>query len=100
MEAAHVHGIESRVYQEVLFAESVAQNSLIVLPTGLGKTIVMLRIAAFFLTKDPKRKILIATPTRPLVHQIAETFVDHLDIDPELILEIDGTVSPLKREQL
>ncbi|HKZ40951.1 MAG TPA: DEAD/DEAH box helicase family protein, partial [Candidatus Hodarchaeales archaeon] len=100
MEAAQVHGIESRVYQEVLFAESVAQNSLIVLPTGLGKTMVMLRIAAFFLSKDASKKVLIATPTRPLVHQIAETFTNHLNIDPELVLEIDGTVNPLKREHL
>ena len=95
-----VHGIESRIYQEMLFAESVGQNSLIVLPTGLGKTIVMLYLVGYYLNLSKERKILVVTPTKPLVHQITETFKKHLDYDPDFILEIDGSVNPEKRAKL
>ncbi|MHA2339569.1 MAG: DEAD/DEAH box helicase family protein, partial [Candidatus Hodarchaeales archaeon] len=100
MSGSLIKNIETRTYQEMLFAESANQNSLIVLPTGLGKTIVMLYLVAYFIDKIPDKKILVATPTRPLVNQIAETFKNHLTIDPEIVLEIDGGTSPKKREKL
>ena len=95
-----VHGIESRIYQEMLFAESVGQNSLIVLPTGLGKTIIMLYLVGYYLSLSKELKILVATPTKPLVHQITETFKKHLDYDPDFILVIDGSVNPVIRAKL
>ncbi|MFW9928956.1 MAG: ERCC4 domain-containing protein [Candidatus Thorarchaeota archaeon] len=100
MSQSLIYDIESREYQEILFAESVNQNSLIVLPTGLGKTIIILYLVAYFIDKNPDKKILIATPTRPLVHQIFETFRDHLHLNTSIILEIDGNTPPNKRESL
>ena len=100
MEQSLIKDIETRTYQEMLFAESANQNSLIVLPTGLGKTIVMLYLVAYFIDKLPDKKILVATPTRPLVNQIAKTFKNHLTIDPDIVLEIDGSTIPKKREKL
>jgi len=95
-----IKGLESRVYQEMLFMESKDQNSLIVLPTGLGKTIIILYLVAYFYQNFPKKKIIVATPTKPLVHQIAQTFQEYLDISEDLIKEIAGSVSPEKRVSL
>ncbi len=100
MEQSLIKDIETRTYQEMLFAESANQNSLIVLPTGLGKTIVILYLIAYFIDKLPDKKILVATPTRPLVNQIAETFKNHLSTNPDIVLEIDGSTNPKKREKL
>ena len=95
-----IKGIESRLYQEMLFMEAKDQNSLIVLPTGLGKTIIILYLVAYYYQKAPNKKIIIATPTKPLVHQIAETFQEYLDIPVDLIMEVAGSVSPDKRVAL
>ena len=95
-----IKGIESRVYQEMLFMEAKDQNSLIVLPTGLGKTIIILYLVGYFYKNFPNKKIIIATPTKPLVHQIAQTFQEYLEVPSDLILEIAGSVSPEKRISL
>ena len=95
-----VQGIETRLYQEMLFMEAKDSNSLVVLPTGLGKTIVILYLTAYFHKLDPNKKILIATPTKPLVHQIGETFKEYLKVDPEIIIEVAGSIPPAKRQEL
>jgi Fanconi anemia group M protein len=91
---------EPRVYQQVIFSECVSHpgNTLVVLPTGLGKTIIMAYLVAYHLKNNPDRQILILTPTRPLVHQIAEMFVQFItNLSPEVVLEVSGEVPPEKR---
>ena len=90
-------GLESRIYQEMLFMEAKDQNSLIVLPTGLGKTIIILYLVNYYFQKFPNKKILVATPTKPLVHQITQTFLEFLDVPEEIIQEMAGSTSPDKR---
>ena len=94
------NGLETRIYQEVLFMEAKDQNSLIVLPTGLGKTIIIMYLVNYFYNKVPNKKIIVATPTKPLVHQIAETFIEFLDIPEEFIQEMAGSTSPEKRAEI
>ena len=93
-------GLESRVYQEMLFMEAKDQNSLIILPTGLGKTIIILYLVSYYHKQNPEKKILVATPTKPLVHQIAQTFLEYLDVPEEIICEIAGSTSPDKRDKI
>ena len=81
----------------MLFMEAKDQNSLIVLPTGLGKTIIILYLVGYYYQKYPNKKILIATPTKPLVHQIAQTFLEYLEVPEEIIFEMAGSTSPDKR---
>ncbi|MHA2362969.1 MAG: ERCC4 domain-containing protein [Candidatus Hodarchaeales archaeon] len=97
---SRIKGIESRLYQEMLYMEAKDQNTLIVLPTGLGKTIIILYMVGYFIDKFPEKKILIATPTRPLVYQIGETLRRYLEIDPDIILEVAGSITPQKRALL
>lgn len=93
---------EPRVYQQVIFSECVSHsgNTLVVLPTGLGKTVIMAYLAAYQLKQNPDKQILILTPTRPLVHQIKEMLLKFIgNLTSEMVLEISGEVPPSKREE-
>ena len=94
---------EPRIYQQVIFSECVssAANTLVVLPTGLGKTVIMAYLSAYLLNKTPAKQVLILTPTRPLVRQIKTMFSEFIgNITPDMILEVSGEISPEKRRQL
>jgi Fanconi anemia group M protein len=67
---------EERNYQVEMARACHGRNSLVVLPTGLGKTIVCARVAARHLA-DGERALVVA-PTRPLVDQHAATFREQL----------------------
>ncbi len=93
---------ESRIYQQVIFSDCVSnpRNTLVVLPTGLGKTIIMAYLSAYSLNKVPERQVLVVTPTRPLVHQIKQMFTEFIgNLDVDSILEVSGETSPAKREE-
>ncbi|MFX1245790.1 MAG: ERCC4 domain-containing protein [Promethearchaeota archaeon] len=102
MDESLTSATEPRIYQQVIFSECVTHpgNTLVVLPTGLGKTVIMAYLAAYHLKKDPTKQILILTPTRPLVHQIKEMFLEFVgNLNPDMILEVSGEVPPTKREK-
>jgi len=93
---------EPRIYQQVIFSECVTNsgNTLVVLPTGLGKTVIMAYLSAYYLKKDPTTKILILTPTRPLVHQIKEMMCEFIgNLPSDMVLEVSGEVPPPKRKE-
>ncbi len=89
--------VEARRYQLELAEAALEAPSLVVLPTGLGKTIVALFAAADVLQDEPG-KVLFLAPTRPLVQQHADTFADFLLVEPQVT--IGGGVSPDKRAEL
>ena len=62
--------VEQRLYQKNI-VDSVLKkgNSLIILPTALGKTIIAAMLSAHALEKEPDSKILIVAPTKPLAMQ-------------------------------
>ena len=63
-------------------AETASQtNTLVVLPTGLGKTMIAMLVAKARLEKFPKGKVVMLAPTRPLVLQHYETFKRMLKFD-------------------
>jgi len=61
--------VEDRDYQRALSSIASKESTLIVLPTGMGKTIVALRVVASVLKKGGK--VLFLAPTKPLVEQHA-----------------------------
>ncbi len=102
MDESLTNAAEPRIYQQVIFSECVTNpgNTLVVLPTGLGKTVIMAYLAAYYLKKDVTKQILILTPTRPLVHQIKEMFLEFIgNLSPDVVLEVSGEVSPPKRKE-
>ncbi len=71
--------IEARLYQQLLAANVIKKgNTMIVAPTALGKTVVAALVAADRLEKYPESKILLLAPTKPLVVQHEESFLEFL----------------------
>lgn len=89
-----------RLYQQTILGSAAAKNTLVVLPTGLGKTGLALLLAAQRLTHYPHSKILMLSPTKPLCEQHVQTFRKHLELPPEKIVLFTGSVSPEKRGEL
>ena len=90
--------IEARLYQETIVAGAVRSNTLVVVPTALGKTIIGVMVAAYMLQSYPESKILMLATTRPLVNQHAESFRNTLKVDK--IEVFTGTKKPSDRIKL
>lgn len=91
--------ITPRLYQETILATCVTNNTLVVLPTGMGKTVVSLMLAAQRLKQYPGTKILVLAPTRPLVEQHLQTFKTSFEIDHDKLAFFTGMVKPEKRAE-
>ena len=94
------NAIEARDYQLDLLEAARSQDSLVVLPTGLGKTPIAVMLAAERYAANPDRKILMLAPTKPLVEQHVETFCDFFWINDDRVVMFTGETSPSKREEL
>ena len=90
---------QPRLYQETILNTSISKNTLVVLPTGMGKTSSAFMLAAHRLKQYPNSKVLLLACTRPLVDQHYETFKRHLDIDESKIILLTGQISPEKRQE-
>jgi len=90
--------LDDRLYQGTIAAAAVDRNTLVVLPTGLGKTAIALRVAAEFLLRRPTESILFLAPTRPLVVQHARSVAATLYGPEPLVLT--GAIAPERRAEL
>lgn len=91
--------IQPRLYQEVIYAKCKDKNSLVVLPTGLGKTLIAQLIADYRLSKYGG-KVLMLAPTKPLALQHRESFLKLFNIPEERINTLTGETSPEKRAEI
>ncbi len=89
--------IEKRTYQTSIAEHAASANTLVVLPTGMGKTAVALLLAAKRLDTG---HILILAPTKPLVEQHYRYFTKNLLLDPAEVTMITGETPAAKRIQL
>ncbi len=94
------NSITKRLYQETIIGSAVKWNTLTVLPTGVGKTVIAILAAAYQLRKYPNSKCVILAPTKPLVLQHHQTFQDFMQVPSEKMKIITGEVNPTKREEL
>jgi len=92
------NSIERRLYQETIFSSAVKGNTLVVLPTGIGKTVIAVLTAAHTLNKEGG-KFLVMAPTKPLVEQHKESFSNFLDIAKDDLKVLTGKSNPEKREK-
>ena len=74
------NSVEVRDYQVNLANQAKNENCLIILPTGLGKTVVALHVIADYLTKG-NGGVLFLAPTKVLVNQHYEFLKNTLAID-------------------
>ncbi len=91
--------LERRLYQLRLAGTASEEDTLVCLPTGLGKTTVSLLVTARRLAEVGGTSLLLA-PTKPLVTQHAEFYREALEVPDEEIVVFTGEVSPDDRAQL
>ncbi|MFX0008875.1 MAG: DEAD/DEAH box helicase [Candidatus Hermodarchaeota archaeon] len=93
--------IQQREYQLKIAKQCVGKNSLVVLPTGLGKTLIAVYVAAKTLELYPNdSKVIVLAPTRPLINQHYESFKRFLTIPEEQFIVLTGKTSPNQRVDL
>ena len=92
--------IKLREYQEATVAVAMNQNTLVVLPTGLGKTIIALFLAAHRLHKFPGSKVLLLAPTKPLAQQHVASFQEHLALEESEFALLTGSEKAENRKEL
>jgi Fanconi anemia group M protein len=92
--------ITPREYQQRIFETCKEKNCLVVLPTGLGKTLIALMLTIEQMKKFPGKKVLFLAPTKPLAEQHLNYFKKNL---PELFGEMQlftGSVNAENRKKI
>lgn len=85
--------VEKRLFQMDLAATALKASCLVVVPTGLGKTVIALMV---LLPRLEKGKVLFLAPTKPLVEQHA-TFLRSVLKDEGIVAFMTGEMQPEKR---
>lgn len=89
-----------RSYQHSIVQAALYRNTLVVLPTGLGKTfiasVVMYNLHRWY----PQGKLIFMAPTRPLVSQQIAACQKIMPFQPEDMVELTGRLPRAKRVEL
>ncbi len=88
--------ITPRGYQIEIAKKCIDKNCLVVLPTGLGKTLIALIVSIERMKKFPGQKVLFLAPTKPLIEQHLNFFKKHL---PELFGEMNLFTGKIKSNE-
>lgn len=86
-----------REYQFRIIKKALLKNTLVVLPTGLGKTFIAAVVMYNYYRWYPSGKIIFMAPTKPLVAQQIEACYKIMGIPQEDTAEMTGTMQPTKR---
>ncbi len=91
-----LQNITPREYQQKIFETCAEKNCLVVLPTGLGKTLIALMLTIKRMKEFPGDKVVLLAPTKPLAEQHLIFFEKHL---PELFADMQLFTGMIKAEQ-
>ncbi len=89
-----------REYQKNILETCKKNNCLVVLPTGLGKTLIALMLTIERMKLFPGQKVLLLAPTKPLIEQHLKYFKKYL---PELFADMQlftGQVNSENRKKI
>ncbi|XP_023703556.1 uncharacterized protein LOC111862417 isoform X3 [Cryptotermes secundus] len=86
-----------RQYQYDIVSSCLFKNTLVSLPTGLGKTFIAAVVMYNFYRWFPRGKVIFMAPTKPLVHQQIEACYKVMGIPKEDTAEMTGSMSPGER---
>ena len=89
--------VESRLYQKNIAEAASRRNTMVILPTALGKTVISLLVTVDILYNYRDGRILVMAPTRPLVSQHMKSFSSVLKILEEQIAAVTGKTPPEAR---
>lgn len=91
---------EKRDYQYKIVSKALFQNTLVILPTGLGKTFIAAVVMFNYCRWYPTGKIIFTAPTKPLVAQQMEACAKVMGIRKSEMCEMTGGVNPEERRRL
>ncbi|KAF7729998.1 hypothetical protein EC973_003411 [Apophysomyces ossiformis] len=89
-----------RAYQYNILQKAMFHNTLVALPTGLGKTFIAAVVMYNYWRWFPQSKIIFVAPTRPLVAQQIEACFKICGLPQEDTVELTGSLQPEKRKLL
>ncbi len=92
--------ITPRKYQQEIYESCKNKNCLVVLPTGIGKTLIALMLSIYTQKKFPASKTVFLAPTRPLAEQHLEYFKKNL---PEMFAQLElftGKINAKQRQEI
>ncbi|KAL3641437.1 hypothetical protein CASFOL_016405 [Castilleja foliolosa] len=92
--------VPRRDYQYSITRTALFSNTLVVLPTGLGKTLIAAVVMYNYFRWFPEGKIVFAAPSRPLVLQQIEACHNIVGIPQEWTIDLTGQTNPTKRLDL
>jgi Fanconi anemia group M protein len=92
------NSISRREYQENIFINCLNRNCMVVIPTGLGKTIIALMLTVQRLTEINNSKVIFVAPTKPLVTQHYNSFLKLTSLPAEELVSLTGAIPPEKRK--
>lgn len=90
-----VRGYQLNIVQKAMF-----NNTLVALPTGLGKTFIAAVVMYNYWRWFPNSLIIFMAPTRPLVTQQIEACFRICGLPQSETCDISGTTAPAKRREL
>jgi ERCC4-related helicase/DNA uptake protein ComE-like DNA-binding protein len=99
-ELSLVSTFKPRLYQQTIFAKASMKNTLVVLPTGMGKTAIALMLSLHRLKNFKNSKVLFLAPTKPLVEQHKTTFESLCTLPKDKSVVFTGHIKPEKRQEL
>lgn len=85
-----------RKYQRIIVEYALLRNTLVCLPTGLGKTFIAAVVMYNFNRWFPQGKVIFMAPTKPLVNQQVQACHDITGIPEDITARVNGSVSQSK----
>jgi Fanconi anemia group M protein len=92
--------IELREYQKNILESCLRENTLVILPTGTGKTIIAFFLIIERLKLFPDKKIYFLAPTKPLVTQHYNNFIKFFPELRDKSIVITGDIQQERRNYL
>ena len=92
--------VEFRLFQKKIADIAYERNTLVILPTALGKTVISAIVSANILYNYRNAKVLVMAPTRPLVMQHKSSFNKFLKLKEKDTILLTGKTPPNYRVAL
>ena len=87
-----------REYQRAIINSAVLSNTLVSLPTGMGKTFIAAVVMFNYLRWFPHKIVVFLAPTKPLVKQQESAVYKIVGIPPEMTMLMTGDLAPELRK--
>ncbi|KAK5648745.1 hypothetical protein RI129_003637 [Pyrocoelia pectoralis] len=89
-----------RDYQYAIIQEALLKNTMVSLPTGLGKTFIAAVVMYNYYRWYPRGKVIFMAPTKPLVKQQVDACYNVMAIPKEVTAELTGTKAQESRKDI